>query len=237
MSNAAEILLPRRGVFVVHRGREAVAVDPNTALVLGAGDEYRVSHPADGGDLCTVLAVAPELLEETLGDRRGRHGFVRPQTQLLAHRLAATLRRGADALEAEEAACGLLAAAAADLARLPPARPATRRRVDDVRALLAAEPAAAWRLDEIARRVHCSPFHLARQFRATTGETVGRYLLRLRLGIALERLAGGETSLTRLAHELGFAHHSHFSARFRSVLGLTPSRVRTIVTAGAEHAP
>jgi AraC family transcriptional regulator len=74
--------------------------------------------------------------------------------------------------------------------------------------------------------VHSSPFHLARQFRAVTGESVSRYLLRLRLGLALDRLAAGETELGRLAVELGFAHHSHFSARFRSVFGTTPRQVR-----------
>jgi AraC family transcriptional regulator len=77
-------------------------------------------------------------------------------------------------------------------------------------------------------RVDCSPFHLARQFRSITGETIARYLLRLRLAIALERLAEGEDDLMRLACELGFAHHSHFSARFRDVFGLTPSAAREL---------
>jgi AraC-like DNA-binding protein len=224
-------------VFVVHRGRETVTADPNTTLVLAAGEEYRVSHPAEGGDLCTVLVVPPGLLEEALGDVRARDGAVGPATQVRARQLAARLRRGSGALEAEEDSLTLLAAVAADLARLPPARPAGRRRVDAVRTLLAADPAAAWRLDEVARAVHCSAFHLARQFRAATGETVGRYLLRLRLALALERLAAGERSLTRLAHDLGFAHHSHFTARFRSVFGTTPSGVRKNLIAEARDAP
>lgn len=232
----AEILLPRRGVFVFHRGRDTVAADPNTALVLGAGDEYRVSHPADGGDVCTVLVAAPDVLEEALGDQRTRHGFMRPGTQVHARQFVAGLRRGLGSFEAEEGTLTLLAAVAGDLMRLPPARPAARRRIDAVRALLAADPTAAWRLDDVARAVHCSLFHLARQFRARTGETMARYLLRLRLGLALERLTGGETSLTSLAHDLGFAHHSHFTARFRSVFGTTPSRLRKIVTAGNGHA-
>jgi AraC-like DNA-binding protein len=36
--------------------------------------------------------------------------------------------------------------------------------------------------------------------------------------------------LARLAVELGFAHHSHFSARFRSVFGMTPTAVRNTLT-------
>jgi AraC-like DNA-binding protein len=84
-------------------------------------------------------------------------------------------------------------------------------------------------------RAQCTPhppFHLARKFRAVTGESISRYLLRLRLGLALDRIAAGETELARLAVELGFAHHSHFSARFRSVFGTTPSQARSELASG-----
>jgi AraC-like DNA-binding protein len=128
----------------------------------------------------------------------------------------------------------VLDAVAADLAAQPAAsglKPQARRRAEEVRAMLACEPAAPWRLDEVARAVHCSPFHLARQFRAATGETIARHLLRLRLSLALERIAAGETSLARLASDLGFAHHSHFTDRFHAMFATTPSQLRTILTA------
>jgi AraC-like DNA-binding protein len=223
-------VLPRRGVFAVHRRGDPVVADGNSALVLGADDEYRVSHPGDGGDECTVLAVAPELLEEALGDHRARHGTLRASTQLSTRVLTVVARRAVSALAVEEAALLALDAVAADLTGPATTRPA-RRYVHEACALLAADPEAPWRLDALARAVHCSPFHLARQFRAATGETVSRYLLRLRLALAMERMAAGESSLARLAHDLGFAHHSHFSARFRAVFGATPSDVRKIVTA------
>ena len=63
------------------------------------------------------------------------------------------------------------------------------------------------------------------------GETISGYLLRLRLAAALHRIAEGERNLARLAVELGFSHHSHFSARFRSVFGCTPVRARGALTA------
>jgi AraC family transcriptional regulator len=101
--------------------------------------------------------------------------------------------------------------------------PAQHLRVERARALLASDPARSWNLAAVARGVDCSPFHFARQFRSITGETIARYLLRLRLALALERLAEGEDDLRRrLARDLGFAHHSHLSARFRTVFGLTP---------------
>jgi AraC-like DNA-binding protein len=80
--------------------------------------------------------------------------------------------------------------------------------------------------------VHCSPYHLARQFRSITGASVSEYLLRLRLALASERLAEGADDLAALATDLGFANHSHFSARFRSVFGMPPGAVRRALTAG-----
>jgi AraC-like DNA-binding protein len=237
-----QLVVPRRGVFCVHRGSSVVAADPNSVLLLGAHAEYRFSHPVHGGDDCTALALAPALAEEALGPRPARHGTASPRAQLRAGVLTAMLARGAlSELEAEEAALALVAALAPSLNRGATARPrvgsAAAARVQEVRTLLAADPAADWRLDGVARAVHCSPFHLARQFRAVTGETIARYLLRLRLASALHRLAAGETALARLAVELGFAHHSHFTARFRATFGVTPSEARRIVTAGGVAAP
>jgi AraC family transcriptional regulator len=233
-SVGGELVFPRRGVFVVHRHGGPAVADAATALVLRAGDEYRVSHPADGGDRCTAIAFAPDVFEEALCGGGGwpgtGHVVLRPATQLRATLLIARLARGVSPLAAEEAALLLLDAVADDAGHgAPPA--ATNQRVEQVRALLAADPPAAWRLRDVAAAVHCSPFHLARQFRAATGETIARYVTRLRLALALERVAAGEEDLARLAHDVGFAHHSHFSARFRALFAATPSEVRTIVTA------
>jgi AraC family transcriptional regulator len=108
--------------------------------------------------------------------------------------------------------------------------PAQRLRVEQTRALLASAPARRWDLYTIGRRVRCSPYHLARQFRALTGESISRYLLRLRLALAVDRLAQGEADIGRLAVDSGFAHHSHFTARFRGAFGMTPARARTMLT-------
>jgi AraC family transcriptional regulator len=234
------VVLPRRGVFCVHRGAGVATADANSVVLLGAG-EYRVSHPTDGGDDCTALSFAPPLSEEALGPAPAVAGVVAPAVKLLAARLTASLEaRALEPLEAEEHALRLLAEVAPALS--PPATdvrigPAGRRRVERVRLLLAARPSAPWRLDQIATAVHCSPFHLARQFRAATGETIGRYLIRLRLAAALERIGAGETALARLAADLGFAHHSHLSARFRAAYGVSPSEARKIVTARLPASP
>ena len=81
-------------------------------------------------------------------------------------------------------------------------------------------------LDDVARAVGASPFHLARLFRRRTGAPLHRYLMCLRLRASLERLADGANDLTALALELGFSSHSHFTDSFRREFGRAPSDVR-----------
>ena len=238
-----ELVLPRRGVFCVHRSKEKIVADVNTAVLFGADGEYRVSHPVDGGEECNVLTFPLDVLEDALvGDteegRAWHHAGLSPPTQLAAAALATALRRGiVDPLEAEESGLRLLTAVAGDL--VPVVHEAHRggtrqsqsvRAVEDARLLLASAPSHRWRLADVARALHYSPFHLARLFRATTGMGMHRYLVRLRLGLALDRLAQGERDLAILAADLGFAHHSHFTAGFRSVFGTTPAAARERLT-------
>jgi len=234
--SVTQIVVPRRGVFLLHHQGTPIVADLNTALIFGMGDTYQISHPVDGGDRCTVLVFRPELVEDALGNVKIQHGTIHPVTQLNIHVLTHRIANGVlDQLEAEEGAVFVLSDLAKDFKSSSPlssqrVNKFQQRRVEGVRALLSSRPTDPWHLESIARTVYCSPFHLARQFRTVTGESIGHYLLRLRLALALDRLAQGETELARLAVELGFAHHSHFSARFRSVFGMTPTAVRNTLT-------
>ena len=233
--SSTQVVVPRRGVFLMHHRAISIVADPNTALVLRRGDTYQFSHPVDGGHQCTVLVFRRDVLEEALGSIETRYGNIHAATQLSIHGLTYLMALGvADPLEEEENAIYVLNALAgafrSSSLSWSSASEAHKRRVEEVRALLASQPTEPWHIEAIARAVYCSPFHLARQFRAITGESIARYLLRLRLALALDFIAQGETDLARLAVELGFAHHSHFSARFRSVFGTTPSMLRNALT-------
>lgn len=234
-TGVTQVVLPLEGVFAVHDGREVVTADPATAVVLRAGREHRVGHPATDGDRSLVLVFPPEVVDEALGED-GLGGPVGPRAHLGARMvLSATDRQGPGELDAEETAHLLLGVVGEDLGAVQAYRPRgshQRERVEHVRELLAAAPGRRWRLDELGRAVHSSPFHLARQFRAATGSSIGQALLRLRLALALERLAAGEDDLSALAADLGFASQSHFGERFRSVLGTTPGALRDSLTAG-----
>src|SRR5262249_41248033 len=99
-------------------------------------------------------------------------------------------------------------------------------RVEAAKTYLATRLGDRVTLDEVARAVHLSPFHFARVFQARAGLPVHRYLTRLRLRAALDRLIDGARDLTALALELGFSSHSHFTDAFRTEFGRAPSEVR-----------
>jgi AraC family transcriptional regulator len=226
-----ELVIPTKGLFVVDTlGRESVA-DVGSAVVLGAQQEYRVRHPAAHGDACTVLTGQDALMEEALGSVSGSTRRLTTRQLLAAAVFTSSLRASAwDDLEAEEIGLLLLSAAAATPVERPAgssgARARRAARIEGARALIASSPTTRWRLPALARSVGCSPYHLVREFRAATGQTIGGYIRRLRLAQALDRLAAGEDNLAALALETGFAHHSHLTARFRRAFGVTPSALR-----------
>jgi AraC-like DNA-binding protein len=234
-SGIPQVIAPRRGVFGVERRGDTFVVDAGSVFVVDVDDECRVSHPGIEGDDCTVVVPSADLLDEWPTGHAERLGRLRPRDHFAVFLLSRALSRGVPGqLEAEESALqllGIMARAFEDrptpVTRLGPGQ---RLRIARVCALVASDPAARWDLSTVSRAVGWSPFHLARQFRAATGETLAGYLLRLRLGLALDRLANGETDLARLAVDTGFAHHSHFSTRFRAVFGITPTAARKVLT-------
>jgi AraC family transcriptional regulator len=130
----------------------------------------------------------------------------------------------ADALEAAFARQGL--AAPSGKGRREGTEADHADRVEAAKTYLASRMSECVTLDDVARAVGVSPFHLARLFRRRTGAPVHRYLTCLRLRASLERLADGANDLTALALELGFSSHSHFTDSFRREFGRTPSDVR-----------
>ncbi|MEP0847080.1 MAG: helix-turn-helix transcriptional regulator [Phycisphaerae bacterium] len=255
-SKACDVTFVRRGVFVKHVCRARVIADCNTVVFFNRGEPYSASHPVDGGDECTVLALREDLLCEVLADAdpaasrdaqprfRHTHGPAEPACQLKLAKLRGQLRAPIhDPLAAEEAALelfsGVVTSACAVRGERPPRRADTAAAHLElsgaVQTLLAARFAEPLTLCEVADAVCSSPYHLARVFRREVGSSIHQYRARLRLAAALHRLAEGESDLTRLALESGFSSHSHFTTAFRQRFGVSPSVVRGRLTRPRLH--
>lgn len=82
-------------------------------------------------------------------------------------------------------------------------------------------------LDELAKRINLSPFHFARMFKISFGNTPAQYITLSRLQQA-KRLLTGKESLADISLQTGFSHQSHMTSQFKRVYGLTPARYRNL---------
>jgi len=227
------MLVTRAGCATLTRsGRHArrVVADAARIVFLAAGDTYRVHYPAEGAYRATVVTVAGDLAPPA-------RDAIAASAQLLLRlhacrsALLGASSAGAPMTDVETTSRSLAALASAD--DMAPSAPAHRDLAERACAMLAASPSDAHRLPDVARALGISPFFLARVFRAQVGISLHQYLLRLRLGLALERIAAGERNLSTLALSLGFATHSHFTAAFTRAYGASPSTVRTTLAGRA----
>lgn len=81
-------------------------------------------------------------------------------------------------------------------------------------------------LEEIAVLVGLSPSHCAKKFRLTTGVSLGRFINRRRVAMAMLVLRKEETSLAEMAFDLGFSSQSHLTRLFSDLTGVTPAKYR-----------
>jgi AraC-like DNA-binding protein len=232
------LIFVRRGCFVRNADGIEELLDPTTAYCLTPGQELRYDHPHDHGDDCTAVFLDEDLVASLWGgDPQLPPGALRvgPEIDLEHRLLLAHARRGADARDLAERAIGIAAGtlAQADGPRVAAGRPATeraRRRItDEVREALVEDPDRS--LLELARVTAVSPHHLSRVFRSLTGHTISKQRMRLRARDALERLAGGERDLARVAADTGFVDQSHLCRILRRETGRTPSELRTALAA------
>jgi AraC family transcriptional regulator len=82
-------------------------------------------------------------------------------------------------------------------------------------------------LKQMAAVVHVSPYHFARQFKASTGLPPHQYVIARRVERAQHLLrADGEIGLAEVALCIGFPDQSHFSFHFKRIVGVTPRQFR-----------
>lgn len=71
-----------------------------------------------------------------------------------------------------------------------------------------------------------SEYHFARMFRQSMGTAPHQYVMQRRMEKAKAMVQHTTTPLTDIALACGFNSASHFSNRFRSMTGITPSQLR-----------
>ena len=231
----------RGGIFIRHDPHGRAVADANQMLTFRPGEPFHVSHPVPGGDDCTSISFrntvvsggremdAPDGAADAA--RFPRQTLSGSGLTLLLQGLRRILQdRSGGEMEIEGLCLEVLRRALTDpVPGKGPDQGKTctrafhRRTVDNTRMLLASDHSGRHSLSSVGRAMGCSPYHLARIFRRETGLTVHRYLSRLRLRAALERLADRPAGLTAVALDCGFSSHAHFTGAFHREFGITPT--------------
>lgn len=237
------IVITRRGLWELDIHGVPLLADSTAATLWNRNTEYRVRHPVRGGDQCTIFRLtdagtrALNEEREARGSRKCDATFARRALPLdgAAYLLHRTLLRAAqggaakdDPIALEEPAFELIRRLCLDADSQPETGMGARELVRRVREFIGRRFAEPISVESIARSVGCSPFHLSRIFRGETGLTLHRAIVRLRLREGLERLLDEPQQISRIALDVGFASHSHFTDAFRDEYGCSPRHVRRI---------
>jgi AraC-like DNA-binding protein len=230
-SHAYQVVLPYAGVFTYSVGRRSALIDTNRTLMVPANVEFADSHPIPNvGHSVVAVTPMPDVMDELcrlLGSTPA-YAFgalsrpALPSTHLATHRLRMQACGAASPLQADEAAIAILRTVIG--APAVPRDPAPKV-VQRAKRVLHEFGFERISLGDVARLVGISPVYLTQQFSRAEGVSLYQYQLRLRLDRALVELPDC-TSITRLALDLGFSSHSHFSAAFRGAFAITPAEFR-----------
>jgi AraC-like DNA-binding protein len=237
------VVLPFSGVFSKHDGpgRHVVGT-PSHAVFIAAETPYRIGFPGGIGDRAIALRFGDALTADQIDRHSGSetlasHGLLSANAMMLRNLLWARLGKvAADRFEIEALGLDLLnislRSMRTDVApRRRSALAGRMRALVRVKEAVALAPADKWNVAKLAKVANLSPFHLCHVFRQMVGTSIYDYVLHERLAHTLDAILDRGDDLTSIALDAGFASHSHFTARFRSFFGCTPSALRRVATA------
>lgn len=210
--------IPENGGTVHHLGWTCGDPDGSTTLIVGAypvrGDVGRrllkalppVLAVTEDGD---TAAVSEYIAAEVAADRPGQQVVL---DRLLDWMLVCALRAWFDRPETSAPAWYT---ALSD----PIVGEALRLMHDD--------PARPWTVAQLASRSGVSRSAFARRFTTLVGEPPLAYLTQWRMTIASDLLIEPDTTIADVAKRVGFADAFSFSAAFKRVKGMSPSKHRS----------
>lgn len=110
------------------------------------------------------------------------------------------------------------------------AEDAGQRLVSRVLARIEAAQGQELNVKALAAEFGVSREHLSRVFREQTAQSPYQYIVRRRMLEACRLLKEGEMPQKEIARQMGYAEHAHFTRTFSRVMGMTPSRFRSVGT-------
>ena len=213
------------------RVRHLEAADPMVG-VMCAQPQLELELQQATGDMLTITLEPPLLASRA--PRLSATGQATTASDPYLRRLGETLIAGFRKSVAPSR--GFLDGIAGEVAAHLEAHYALRRhgrvgglaphRLERVKALIQQQLGEKLRVEDLAEAICMSPFHFARMFKQSTGESPHAYITRVRVGEAKRLLASTPTPIAEIARQLGFGTQSHFTGVFHQQSGTTPRAYR-----------
>jgi AraC family transcriptional regulator len=224
---SAFVLFVRHGGFAEQHGRASERYDRSSCIYRPALDEHANDFD-DGGAVLAAIDVHAAWIDRLreAGFSGQRFSVRSPFVQQFGDRLDAELAAPdsmsamiVEALATEVIVFGWRAGQRRDQPRKGPWAERARRLIEH-------DFASPLSLAGIAAAVGVHPVHLARQFRASHGCTVGEYIRRVRVAFARHQLATSGRPIAEIALAAGFSDQSQLTKSFKRVTGQTPAVYR-----------
>lgn len=227
------VLVPPNLPHTWSSNRSIDSASPQVAIVIWFGGDWARRL----ADICPEYAPLRKLL------RRAACGLAfSPETGAAMHEQADALlssaprERLAAALNVlctlAEAPGEPLASAAAFSDRTAGPSGHEPERINRVLSMIDLRFAEPLRLSELCEAANLSERSLARYFEQHIGESVGRYIARVRIGHACRMLAYTATPVSVVAARSGFPNVANFNRQFKALKALTPAAYRRQFAAG-----
>ncbi|KVE28679.1 AraC family transcriptional regulator [Burkholderia singularis] len=195
----------------------AAAYSAKAAGVAASKGQAQAARSATG-QVWTEPAAAWPRLTDSGSDRVASHGT---ETESRETNPAQTLVTGSIPANSNCAQSSATPAGPVAASPIPEAE-----RLDRVLDLLERRFHEPLRIAELAAAAHLSERSLQRRFAQHVGESIGRYLQRVRIAYASRQLTATDWPIAVIAARAGFSNLSNFNRQFRTVRNMTPREYR-----------
>lgn len=104
--------------------------------------------------------------------------------------------------------------------------PRKHHRVEHILNWIEANYRLPFRLDDMAKSLHLSPYHVSHLFKEATGVSITKYIATRRIHQAVQLLTSTDKPISLIAQEIGLTNISYFCKLFKSQMGITPHQYR-----------
>ncbi|OXL82064.1 AraC family transcriptional regulator [Paenibacillus sp. SSG-1] len=107
-------------------------------------------------------------------------------------------------------------------------KPALRQnhQVEHILTWIEANYTLPFRLDDMAKSLHLSPYHVSHLFKEATGISISEYIMARRVHQSVLLLTTTKKPISLIAEEIGLANSSYFCKLFKLRMGITPHQYR-----------